>query len=100
MKDHYLGNDIQIKKDTVIGVNILEMHYNPDVFENPFEYNPDRWFDEKNLQKMNKNIFIPFAIGPRKCIGEKLAYIELKITAIMFLKRFVFKVDKNYKLEL
>ena len=46
---------------------------------NPNEMIPERW-DETNpeITKLN-NIFMPFALGKRNCVGQALAMIELKL---------------------
>lgn len=35
-------------------------------------FNPDRFLTDK----INRNTFLPFSIGPRKCMGTRMAYIE------------------------
>jgi len=42
--DHYLC-DILIKKGTLISSAFYASNYNPEVFIQPFEFNPDRWLN-------------------------------------------------------
>lgn len=49
-------------------------HMNPDVFEDPYEFRPQRWIDDPRLDKA----FIGFARGTRNCIGY------VKIHGILF----------------
>lgn len=46
-------------------------------FDQPEEYNPDRWMttDVKKKERMNKS-HLPFSIGPRACIGRNISYFE------------------------
>ena len=41
--DHYIGDDLFIKKGTYLIVGIMGNMSNPDYFVNPDEFNPDRW---------------------------------------------------------
>lgn len=38
---------VTIRSGTVIQYHSVPSHYNPEIFKNPFEFNPERWFDEK-----------------------------------------------------
>ena len=44
-------------------------HNDPNVFENPHEFNPERWLGEVT-PAMKKN-YIPFSKGSRQCLGMK-----------------------------
>ncbi|KAF7165382.1 hypothetical protein CNMCM6106_001572 [Aspergillus hiratsukae] len=59
-----------------VSAPILELHRHPSLFSNPDVYNPERWFDEKELPNLREYVQ-PFSIGGRACIGRNLAMIEL-----------------------
>lgn len=44
------------------------MHKNPETFQNPNEFNPDRFISENTLKPYT---FVPFSAGPRNCLGKK-----------------------------
>jgi cytochrome P450 len=56
-----------IPAHTVVGMSPFSLHRNPDVFQNPLEFNPDRWLgpDAKELNRY----FWAFSSGGRMCIG-------------------------------
>ncbi|CAH0474088.1 unnamed protein product [Peronospora belbahrii] len=53
------------------------------------EFNPDRFLDENDkLIVLPPHKFIAFSAGPRKCIGRKLAMIEMKIVTACLVSRY------------
>lgn len=47
------------------------MHSDPEVYDQPFEFIPERWLGDVNpLMKRN---FVPFTRGSRNCLGMKYA---------------------------
>ena len=47
LNDHFI-EDLKIYKGDLVNVSIYGMNINPNVFENPLEFNPDRWIDYKS----------------------------------------------------
>jgi cytochrome P450 len=44
-KDHQLG-PFKLKKDSLIGTNILGLMHNPKYYKNPEIFDPERWSDK------------------------------------------------------
>ena len=84
-KDHYLAN-IPVSKGTIINMNAIPNRYNPETFEEPFEFRPERWQDDKN--EVHPMTLMGFGSGPRGCIGKQLALLESKIALVKLLKRY------------
>ncbi len=58
-----------IPAGTVLSMSPYSLHRNSDVFPQPLEFNPERWFSaEKKLAEMNR-WFWAFSSGGRMCIG-------------------------------
>lgn len=66
------------------------MGHNPDLYKNPEEFIPER-FDE-NAEKPHTFAYVPFSAGPRNCIGQKFAMLEMKSV--------ISKILRNFHLEL
>ena len=56
-------------------VSIYAAHRNPQTFAQPAEFIPERWLDGL-ARRLPKGAFVPFAEGPRKCIGASFAMQE------------------------
>ncbi|KAF5387489.1 hypothetical protein D9757_006551 [Collybiopsis confluens] len=54
---------VKIPKGTVVEMSQLFLHMNPDVFPNPYNFNPDRWLVEDTTDMMLD--LVPFSKGPR-----------------------------------
>ncbi|XP_058822316.1 cytochrome P450 4d2-like [Topomyia yanbarensis] len=54
------------------------MGRDPDYFDNPLEFRPERFAQETSADKANPYRYVPFSAGPRNCIGQKFAVAEIK----------------------
>jgi len=79
-----------IYKGTDIFINITNLHRNPSYWENPDMFNPGR-FGEDSFYKRNPYCYVPFSAGPRNCVGQKYALLELKMFVFNTLKHFNLK---------
>jgi len=50
---------------TVTSISPLTIHMNADVFEDPYEFRPQRWIDNPKLSRA----FMGFSRGTRSCLG-------------------------------
>ena len=54
---------------------ILVIFFLSELWENPEEFNPDRFLNDQNHYQNNENL-IPFSVGKRFCLGKTLAEQE------------------------
>ena len=73
-----------LPKGTVVFNSIYHTHHMSELYENPEEFQPDRW------ETIRPSIFEynPFGGGARMCIGATFAMMELKIILAMVLQRY------------
>jgi cytochrome P450 len=60
---------------TVVFAAIYMIHTNPEVFEDPYAFKPERFLDDGP----ETYSWIPFGGGTRRCIGAAFAELELRI---------------------
>lgn len=77
---------VTIRNDTSLSVPIYSIHRDPDYYQNPDKFDPDR-FNPANKAKMHSCQFIPFGHGQRMCIGMRLALIESKIALVHVMRK-------------
>ncbi|XP_077971800.1 cytochrome P450 2U1-like [Styela clava] len=71
-------NGYTIQKNATVFPNIWSVHFDPKYFENPREFRPERFLDNDGKFIKSTHV-IPFCIGPRHCLGEQLARMEMFI---------------------
>ncbi|KNC76591.1 hypothetical protein SARC_10916 [Sphaeroforma arctica JP610] len=63
-----------IPAGTRMFVNIKAIHDDPAIWESPDTFNPDRF-----AEKFDPYAFLPFINGPRNCLGQHLALLEVSV---------------------
>lgn len=81
---------IRIPKGTHVAIQIMHLHHDPEVWQEPETFDPDRFLSE-NVQKRHPYAYIPFSAGPRNCIGQKFALLELKVALTTILRTWKVK---------
>jgi cytochrome P450 len=73
------------------------LHRIPEFFPNPDEFIPERFLPPPDAyQEIPKDAFRPFEKGPRDCIGQQLAMLEMRIILAMTLRDFDIVADYIY----
>ncbi|KAI8115367.1 Cytochrome P450 4d2 [Lucilia cuprina] len=88
----YFTEDVVIRgKKIPAGTNYTVGIYitlrDPLYFPDPDAFKPERFLDE-SINKINPYAYIPFSAGPRNCIGQKFAILEMKSTISKILRHF------------
>jgi len=89
-------NEHVIPKGSRIGLCIYNIHHHPAFWENPFEFNPDRFSQTSNVEKRHKFSYIPFSLGPRMCIGNNFSLIEQRLFITRLLQYYELLPPKNH----
>ncbi|XP_025103422.1 cytochrome P450 3A5-like [Pomacea canaliculata] len=73
-----------------VGIPIYSIMHDPDYFDDPEEFRPERFSELKSSKIPSILLELPFGYGPRQCIGMRLALLEIKFAAVRILRHFRF----------
>jgi len=82
--DHF--KEYSWPKGTLIILYISGLHRNPKYWEQPDSFIPER-FEDENAKNF---AYYPFGAGPRLCIGEHFAIMEMALIVRKFYQKFTF----------
>lgn len=63
--DKHRSRDFILPPGTVTSISPLTSHMNPEAFEDPYEFRPQRWIDNPKLARY----YMGFSRGTRGCVG-------------------------------
>ncbi|XP_061109233.1 steroid 17-alpha-hydroxylase/17,20 lyase [Conger conger] len=96
LQDTSIGGH-RIHKGTRVLVNMWHIHHDPQQWEQPEKFMPERFLDSEG-QRFSPPYFLPFGAGPRVCMGEALAKLELFLFSSWLLQRFTFSLPPGVPL--
>lgn len=62
-------SDLIIEKDVNVVMPLYQIHHDPEFYENPEKFDPDRFAPGKK-ENIPSFTYMPFGDGPRICIGN------------------------------
>lgn len=73
-------SDLVVPKDTAVMIPVLGFHRDPEIYEEPMKFKPERFLDSPNGGgKVEGLFYTPFGDGPRNCIGMRMGKLTTKI---------------------
>lgn len=79
-----LKNNVIIPAGSECVMPIYTIHRDERFFKDPHEFIPERFQNSTH----NPYVFIPFSAGPRNCIGQKYAMMEIKFVMAKLLLKY------------
>jgi cytochrome P450 len=95
--DELGGFPIAPRTDVFISPYMLHRH--PAYWSDPEEFRPER-FAGADAEERHRFSYIPFAVGPRHCIGENIAMFEMLVHVHAMSRRFRLTRASNEPIEL
>ncbi|XP_055920879.1 probable cytochrome P450 4ac1 [Eupeodes corollae] len=80
-------NGIILPKSAQINIFPFHIHRDPRHFPDPLKFDPNRFLPQ-NTTNRHPYAFIPFSAGPRNCIGQKFAMLEIKVLLANIIKQY------------
>lgn len=82
-----------VAKGASVNVPVWHVHHDGRWFANPEAFQPERFMP--NAPDIPRGAYMPFGAGPRVCIGQHLAMIEMALIAAFLLRQFDFTFDEG-----
>lgn len=80
---------IKIPKGVSISVPIWAVHMDPEFYPEPQVFRPERFLPE-NKSQLVPYTWLPFGIGPRNCIGMRMALLEARFAILQMVRAYQF----------
>jgi cytochrome P450 len=74
---------------TMVTLQMYAVHTDPNLWEEPEKFKPERWLKENTTEPLNE--VIPFSRGVHICLGMNLAKAELRMILAMLVYYFEFE---------
>ena len=82
------STDVEVPANQLIKVPLHSLHFDAELFDDPFTFKPERWLELKT-----KNCsFMAFGAGPRMCPGSNFASLNTKLVMINVLSRYTLEL--------
>lgn len=97
-------SDLIIPKGSPLFIPVLGFHRDPEIYENPLKFKPERFLNSSHGNGTSVGIFYtPFGDGPRNCIGMRMGKLTTKVGLALILSKFKLEladkimIDKELK---
>ena len=85
-----------IAANTIVICQIFSLHRHPDLWQDPDTFDPDRFEVEKTKARPSTH-YLPFGAGPRMCIGNHFAMMEMQLLLPLLVRHFDFELIKDHQ---
>jgi cytochrome P450 len=79
-----------VPKGSLVSILSVVPHLDERWFQNPGQFDPSR-FDADTARNIPRGAYFPFGTGPRVCIGNSFATMEMTLILAMLLQRFAIR---------
>ena len=82
-----------VPKGAMLRMSPYVLHRDARNFANPEAFQPERFLE--GAAPMPRGAFMPFGAGPRVCLGQHFAMLEMTLLSAMLLQRFELSLPEN-----
>ncbi|KAK9161889.1 hypothetical protein Syun_008230 [Stephania yunnanensis] len=95
--DAKVGN-LMLPKNTSVCIAPAMIHHDTKYWgEDASQFNPWRFENGVSKAANHPNAMLAFSVGPRACLGQNFAMLQVKTVFSLLLQRFSFTISPNYK---
>jgi cytochrome P450 len=88
----------RIIKNTNVLVPIMYFHRSEKYWDEPLKFKPERFAPELR-NNIDRYVYFPFGGGPRLCIGNNFAIMEMQIILIHLYRNYKFRLKPGFTVE-
>ena len=93
--EHDTIGGYDIPKNTNLLIPLYYIHRDPKLWNDPEKFIPER-FNKENSKGRHKFVYFPFGGGPRLCIGNNFALMEMQVIVPMIVRAFKMAKPKGF----
>ncbi|XP_063701704.1 probable cytochrome P450 6d4 [Culicoides brevitarsis] len=100
-KNYKIPNSkLTIKKGTSIFIPAMGLQYDPKHYPEPFKFIPDRFVKGSYEESIcNKDAYLPFGDGPRKCIAVRMGFLFVKAAIVKLISKYEWETTDKKEVE-
>ncbi|KAI6088749.1 cytochrome P450 46A1 [Hypoxylon rubiginosum] len=87
---------VTLPANTTLALWNPAVHRDPKLWDNADEFDPERW---QSGQPKVRGSYFPFSSGPRSCIGQGLAMLEMTMTLATVFRRYDLSLESGFQME-
>lgn len=85
-----------IPKGTIVGVNNVMTHRDPETWPEPEKFDPMRFSPEGGVKERHRFAWVPFGGGAHMCLGLHFAYMQSKVIMAHLLPNYAIDLPAGY----
>jgi cytochrome P450 len=98
ISDYRIG-DAVLPGGSLVFICVYAVHHDARHFSNPEAFRPER-FEKENERQIPRGAYVPFAAGPRVCLGKSFAMMEARLVLATLLQRVRPRILRGWQMEL
>ena len=94
-------SSVRLPQGSMACLWIYSLHHHPDYWSQPEDFVPERWLatGSKRDPGISNGAYMPFAVGPRNCLGQPLAQWILRSLLARLVHRYNFQDEREGMLQ-
>lgn len=89
------ANGYHIPKGSTVAAYVYGAHHHPDHWDDAYNFDPSR-FEKEKMKDIHPFAYFPFGGGPRLCIGQHFALVEMQLIISRLASRFKFTLLNDH----